>query len=84
MAFARAPALAVDGILDYTKPEHAKIFKSGIRPISDDPYDCEAGGLFQFLKDIQDRSDEMGWTQGILVITINPGDEGEQIGRAHV
>ena len=57
MAFARAPALAIDGILDYTKPEHAKIYNSGIRPaISDDPYDCEAGGLFQFLKDIQKKT----------------------------
>jgi hypothetical protein len=30
-AFARAPALAIEGLLDYTKSEHAKIYKSGIR-----------------------------------------------------
>lgn len=75
---ARAPALAVEGLLDYTRSEHAKIYKSGISPISDDPFNCEADGLYQFLKDLQDRADEMGWTEGILGITINPGEEDER------
>jgi hypothetical protein len=34
-AFARAPALAIEGLLDYTRSEHAKIYKSGIRQVSD-------------------------------------------------
>jgi hypothetical protein len=32
-------------------------------------YDCESDGLFQFLKEVKDRSDEMGWTTSILKIT---------------
>ena len=77
-AFARAPALAIEGLLDYTKSEHAKIYKSGIRQVSDGPFDCEPEGLYQFLKDIHDRADEMGWTEGILKITLNGGEENER------
>ena len=67
-AFAHAPALAIEGLLDYTKSEHAKIYKSGIRQVSDDPFDCEPEGLYQFLKDVHDRANEMGWTEGILKV----------------
>ncbi len=71
--FARAPALAIDGILNYTKAEHVKICRSGIKSVSKNPFDCEAEGLYQFLKDVRDRADKMGWTEGILGITINGG-----------
>jgi hypothetical protein len=67
--YALAPAQAVAGNLDYTKEAHAKIYKSGIRPVSETLYDCEPDGLFQFLKEVKDRSDEMGWTASILNIT---------------
>jgi hypothetical protein len=59
--FALAPDKAVNGPLDFTKPEHLKIYKSAIRAISDDAFNCEADGLFQFLHELQDRSIEMGW-----------------------
>ena len=75
--FARAPALAIGGFLDDSKSEHIKIYRSGIKPVSEEPFDCEPEGLYQFLKDVQDRSDEMGWSDGILNITINGGEENE-------
>ena len=77
-AFARAPALAIQGLLDYTRSEHVKIYKSGIKAVSEHAFDCETEGLYQFLKDVRDRADEMGWTEGILGITINGGEEDER------
>ena len=77
VVFALAPALAIEGPLDYSKSEHVKIYRAGIRPISDEPFNCEADGLFQFLKDVRDRSDEMGWSDGIMRITLH-ADEPDQ------
>jgi hypothetical protein len=76
--FARAPALAIPGLLNYRKAEHVKIYRSGIKAVSDNPYDCEAEGLYQFLKNVRDRADEMGWTEGILGITLNAGEDDER------
>ena len=72
--YALAPAQAVMGNLDYSKESHAKIFKSGIRPVTDPPFNCESDGLFQFLKEVKDRADEMGWTDTILQITKTDAD----------
>jgi hypothetical protein len=76
--FALAPAQAIDGALDYSKTNHAKIYKAGIQQVSETPFDCEADGLFQFLKEVQDRADEMGWTTGILSITMGIEDDKEK------
>ena len=60
VAFAFSPAQAVEGLLDYTKSKHSKIYKSAIiREVCKEPFECEANGLFQFLKDIQDRADKL-------------------------
>ena len=80
--FALSPAHAVPGFLDFTKSEHHKIYKSGIRSVtaSDDPFTCEADPLFQFLRDVEDRSNKMGWMNGILDVVISQeGDEVEEV-----
>lgn len=79
VAFAFSPALAVQGLLDYTKSEHSKIYKSAIREVCKEPFECEAEGLYQFLKDVQDRADEMGWSENILKITLEVTDDNEPI-----
>jgi hypothetical protein len=79
VVFAFSPALAVQGLLDFTKSEHSKIYKSAIREVCKEPFDCEAEGLFQFLKDVQDRADEMGWSDGILNITMGVTDDNEPV-----
>jgi hypothetical protein len=76
--FALAPAQAIDGALDYSKTNHAKIYKAGIQQVSKTPFNCEADGLFQFLKEVQDRAGEMGWTTGILSITMRIEDNKEK------
>ena len=72
MPYALAPAQAVVGSLNYSKESsHAKIYKAGIQSVSETAFNCEADGLFQFLKEVKDQADEMGWTEGILSITKN-------------
>ena len=79
VVFALSPAVAVVGLLDFTKSEHSKIYKSGIRAVTDTPFDCETEGLFQFLREVQDRASEMGWMDGILNVDITEeGDEDEE------
>lgn len=78
VAFARAPAQVIEGLLDYTRAEHVKIYKGAIRQVAETLYDCEPEGLYQFLADVQDRADEMGWSRGILMITSNAGDDDER------
>ena len=75
VCFAFAPALTIKGLVDYSKAEHVKIFKGAIKPVSETPFDCEAEGVHQFLKDVHDRAYEMGWTKGIL--RIGAGEENE-------
>jgi hypothetical protein len=79
VVFAFSPAQAVQGLLDYTKSEHSKIYKSAIREVCKEPFECKADGLYQFLKDIQDRADEMGWSDGILNITLEVTDDNEPV-----
>jgi hypothetical protein len=79
VAFAYSPALAIQGLLDYTRSEHSKIYKSAIREVCKEPFDCEAEGLYQFLKDVQDRADEMGWSDSILNITLEVDDDGNPV-----
>jgi hypothetical protein len=70
-----APAHDVFALTPALKPDHAKIYESGIKAVCDEAFDCEADGLYQFLEqDIQDKVDKMGWTDGILSITQNIGD----------
>ena len=67
--FAYAPALAIEGlVLDYSKSDHVKIYRGAIKPVSETPFDCEAEGLHQFLRDVYERADKMGWTKSILKI----------------
>ena len=79
VTFAFSPAQAVQGLLDFSKSEHSKIYKSAIREVCKDPFDCEAEDLYQFLKDVQDRADEMGWSDNILKITLEVTDDIEPV-----
>ena len=69
--YAVAPGLSVDGVLDYTNRDHVKIYRSGTRTLSETYYDCEPEGLPQFLRDVQDRADEMGWNETVMTVTID-------------
>jgi hypothetical protein len=75
MAFALTPATAVTGVLDYTTRDHAKIYSSGSKGLSEEPYDCTPDGLFDFLETLGDRARECGWADpdiGLLYIPEDP------------
>ena len=83
VTFAFAPTLAIQGLHNFMRADHAKIHLSAIsREVSIEPFDCEADGLYQFPKDIQDRADEMGSSlDSILKITLDKVllDNGEAV-----
>ena len=74
--FSLTPANSVVGPLVYSRPSDLKIYKTGIKATSPNPFNCEAEGLYQFLGEIQNRANEMGWMEGILNVNIAP--EGEE------
>jgi hypothetical protein len=78
-AFTFSPAEAVQGLLDYTKSKHSKIYNSAIRGVCKEPFECEADSLYQFLKDIQDRADKMGWSDGIMNIMLEVTDKNQPV-----
>jgi hypothetical protein len=79
VVFALTPATHIVGLLNFAKSEHHKIYKSGIAAINT-PYTCEPDGLFQFLGEIRNRANQMGWMEGILNIDLAaPGADIEEI-----
>ena len=47
--FALNPAMANQGILDYTTTEGRKVYETATRDLSTVGYDCEPNGLYQEL-----------------------------------
>ena len=78
IVFALTPATAIHGLLNFARTDHHKIYKQGIKAI-ETPFDCEADGLYQFLRDIRDRANQMGWMEGILSIDISEVEGVEDI-----
>jgi len=73
-AFALTPAVAVTGIVDYKTREGQKLYSSATYKLEEEPYDCNADGLYQFLKSLAARAEEFGWdneTGGFLRIPKN-------------
>jgi hypothetical protein len=48
--FALAPAQSVTGPLDHLKTDRAKTYMAAIQQVTEQIFDCEPEGLFQFLK----------------------------------
>ena len=78
VVFALTPATHIVGLLNFAKSEHHKIYKSAIRAV-DTAYNCEPDGLFQFLREVCDRANQMGWMDGILSVDISADDEEEEL-----
>jgi hypothetical protein len=58
--FAHVPALAIKGLLDYNQSEHVKIYRSGIKSVRKNRFDCKAEGLYQLLMDVRNHADRIG------------------------
>ena len=72
--FALAPALATDGVLDYTDAGTKKLYNRATAPLSEENYDLSAADLTTFLGDVDTRAKEFGW-EAILKIPEDIGVE---------
>jgi hypothetical protein len=80
-AFSLGPALANDGIIDYSTSEGIKIYSAATSSLVEDPlFDCEAGGLSHFLGKIGIRAHANGWDRSIFAI---PRDLADPLGEAY-
>jgi hypothetical protein len=50
--FALTPAVAVTGVVDFKTREGQKLFQTTMHKLEDEPFDCDAEGLHQFLKSL--------------------------------
>jgi hypothetical protein len=66
--FALSPALANQGIIDYTTSMGAKIRKAATDPL-ETLFDGKAANLQMFLKQVQDRARDSGWERILLTIS---------------
>lgn len=66
--FARTPALAEQGILDYTSRQGYRIYGSATIKLDDIKYDGSADMLFPFLELMEERAKNYGWDNGIMMI----------------
>jgi hypothetical protein len=77
LAFALTPAIAVTGAVDFKTREGMKLFSAATCKLEEEPFDCNADGLHQFLKKtLTARAEEFGWDadDGIFRIPIDPAD----------
>ena len=80
VAFARTPALANSGVLDYSSSEGMKIFAAAIAALPT-KFTGEAKDLHLFLKDFKERASMNGW--GTITTVTVPEEAGPPIVPAH-
>ena len=68
VAFARTPAQAATGIIDYSTRAGERLYQSATAKMDDDRYDGSAEGLFAFLGLVKERARKFGWDRGIMMI----------------
>ena len=72
--FSLGPALAENGVLDYTEDGAKKLYYKATAPLAfDSTYDLYAENLTTFLQNLDIQAAEYGW-EGILNIPVNADD----------
>ena len=76
--FALTPAQASGGnILDMTDAGDRKIYNKAVSKLSEELFECVPEGLFQFLRELEERAQEYGWDDpntGILMVPTDPAN----------
>ena len=73
--FALTPAQATQGeILDMRDVRDRKIYHKAVSKLSEEMYNCQPEGLFQFLRTLEDQAIEYGWDDGVSGILQIPLD----------
>lgn len=70
-AFSLTPGLANTGVLDYGTKLGRSIYGYSTAKLEETLYDCDPEGFFQFMKSIQTRADEYGWTKPNGILDVN-------------
>jgi hypothetical protein len=70
-AFALTPAAAHQDILDYSRPEPAKLFRAAIAPLEGDAYDGTPENLKGFLDRL--KAADYTWLGTVLTIQVDAG-----------
>lgn len=74
IAFARNPADAFEGLIDYKTKEGIAVYQQAIAPLKQELFDCTANGLYGFIEDVKDRANQMSWTNETYGIMMIPND----------
>ena len=74
VTFARTPAQAATGIIDYGSRMGERLYQSATAKVDEDRYDGSADGLFPMLGLIRERARKFGWDQGIMRIPDEDGN----------
>ena len=65
------PAMAYNGIIDYSTTQGRKIYSAATAKLSEDLYDWNTEDLYTFLKALKEQAREYGWnTEGVRIISI--------------
>ena len=70
--FALNPAHAMQGVIDFAKPDNVKLQKKGTSRLSEDCFDCVPKDLHYFLKTLSDRATKYQWNDDVLGILMIP------------
>ena len=62
-AFALTPALAVQGVIDYSSREGGRLFAAATKPLDDEKYGMDAEGMRGFLKAFGERAKDHAWDE---------------------
>ena len=73
VAFARTPAQAAPGIIDYSTRMGERIYQSATSKLDEERYDGSVEGLFPFLGLMKERARKFGWDQSVMMIP-NPSE----------
>ena len=72
--FALTPAVAIQGVIDYSTSEGRKIYTTATYKLDEELYDCTPEDLHQFLQSVQLRAKEFGWDDEVTGILQIPDD----------
>ena len=75
--FALTPAVAIQGVIDYSTSEGRKIYSTATAKLDEELYDCTPKELHQFLQPVQLWAKNFRWdgqVGGILQIPMDPMD----------
>ena len=68
VAFARTPAQATTGIIDYSTRMGERLYQLATAKVDEERYDGSAEGLFPVIELIKERARKFGWDKGIMMI----------------